>query len=471
MKQTVLLCVLVIFNVGCIYDYTVKPDYYLETAGTFSAEIPPAEAALPDTVDLKTCIGMVLAHNPGIERARSDSRMAEYGVDIARSYIIPKVKLEAVNTYSDNDVYAAYGWDEKTFFLAKLSAQYLIYDFGISRYMINQRYRDTDAARAGIRVMSDSLAFGAAQLFFTVKAMEEDISSMEESIRSLEAQVGNVDSMFREGMIPESQLLTLQVALENLRYGKTSLENARYKTLLKLKSMMEYPADRELKLEAGSDSLSSDSIPSEDILVETALRKRPEITAARAAIDSAGMGLKASRAKRWPLFLIGAELGYSDLEKIYGYGGVNTQVALTMSWDVFTGGEKEAGVAIEREKLRKARLSLREAETSVREEVRAAVSDIRTLSQQKRSLNLALESAQRNLQDIQLLYKNQKATSSDLVEAQSSLLTARSNMTKAQYSLLTAMYALEKSIGVSLGSLKPVTPETEPEPETEQPEE
>lgn len=447
-----------ILSTGCLYDYTVPPDYYRASLSTHAVAAAKLPEEFPAELDVDSCLRYVLARNPAIELAQADTRMAEAGVDIGLSYIIPKVKLEAANTWYDDNPYAGYGYNKGALFTASLSAQYLLYDFGISRYLLAQRYYDTDAARAGVKATSDGLVFGAAQLFFTVKAMEQDLAAMDESQRMLEAQVGDAQALVRAGRIPESQALTLQVALEDLKYNRIALDNTRYKALLSLKNMMNWPLGTQVSLKEPERGLPSAALPAGDELVRLAFLRRPEILAGQSAIRGAEQGLEATRAMRWPLFLVGADMTYSDLEmETLKNGGVNTGAMVTMSWDLYTGGESQANISIERAKLRKAQLYLKQTRDRVREEVLAARADVIELQKQGVSLDLAVVSAEKNLKDLQALYGQQKARASELVAAQASLLNARSQRSKARYALLTALYALEKGTAASLPELMALT--------------
>lgn len=439
---------------GCLYDYSVRPDYYRGSLSIFHADDTGKAFdpdVFPDEIDVSDCIRFVLENNPDIQGIIADAKMAEYNVDIGLSYVIPKVKLQASNTFLEESIYELYGYDRKSLFRTTLSAQYLLYDFGLTRFLLHQRYYDTDTARARIKVASDELAFRAVQLFYSIKAMEQDSEAIGQSIMSLEVQFRDSESLFSRGRIPERQVLTMKVVLEELKYKKTALENSRKKMLISLKKIMGAPLEKNIILSVDPDNDPIAEIPASGILIETALQNRSEILSAQAAIMSAECGVDAAEAMKWPLFFISMNATYSDLEKEVLDDGVNMEANVTMTWDLYSGGEREANINIEREKLRKACLALKKAQDQVKEDVLIALSDIQELDSQETSLHAALASAEKNLRDIQSLYRNRRATASELVEAQAFLLTTQSNLNKARYSCFTALYALEKSIGISLG--------------------
>jgi len=113
------------------------------------------------------------------------------------------------------------------------------------------------------------------------------------------------------------------------------------------------------------------------------------------------------------------------------------------------GGE----IRIEREKLRKARLQLKVIKDRIKEEIMIALSDIQKLKRQEEALNAAAQSAEQNVNEVKSLFSNQKATASEVVEAERQLLESLSNQNKAKYSFCRALYALEKSTATPLEKL------------------
>ncbi|MFH1707262.1 MAG: TolC family protein [Planctomycetota bacterium] len=448
---------------GCFYDYTVPSDAYLESLATYrAAAVPvPEPEAVPEEVDLATCVRLVVANNPAVADALADARLAALNVDVARSYFIPKVRLSAIDTwYLDDTSAKPAGYPGDTVLNGQLMAQYLVYDFGISRYLLGQRYRLTDAARAGARAAADGLAGAAAGLFYRILAMGEDLAAMDESLKTLAARVADAERLYAAGRLPQGQVLTLQVALENLRYNRTALAAGRDKGLLSLKTLMGVVAARPLRLAAGGEAPVPELLPDAEALVAVALECRADLAAARAAVEAARFGVDAADAMRWPLFLINAGMVYSDLDREFaGNGGVSSQVNLTMSWDIYTGGEKETTVRMAEEQVLKARLALRRATDQAREEILAALVDVATLRAQDASLDLAVTGAGRNLRDAEARFQAGQGTAADLINAQAALLAARGNRTRARFDLLAAYYALAQSTGGPLERFAPPAPE------------
>lgn len=457
------LC-LILTCAGCVYDYTLPPDYYKGSPAVFSAGDIPVEAGsapVPDTIGIEDCIRLVVRNNPDILSAVSDSTMAEESVNIAMSYLIPKITLEANQTYSRFDMteytdpYTSAAPDE--LMTARISTRYLLYDFGQARSLVSKRYADTDSARAQVRTVADRLVMTAVALFYSVKAMEEDIRVFEKSIESLTLRLGDAEKFKKQGLSTQSSVLTVSAALENLKYRKSVLENTSADTLVTLRRMMGIPLDSSMSL-ADADKRQ---VPHTELslhrCIDAALSLRPEIKAAQASAISAQHGIDAAQASRWPLFLVSADVSYTDLDWME-HDGYTVRGNVSMQWNMYDGNETAARIRIEREKLRKAQLRLRAARDMVTEEVMAALSDIRELKLQEKALKAAVRSAEQNVREIKSLFSNRKATASEVVDAEKQVIESRSNMNKVKYSFSKALYALEKSTGTSLENLLPPGP-------------
>jgi len=442
---------------GCVSDYTLPPDYFRESLSVFSTgPAAHADIPVPDTVDIHTCIRLVVKNSPEILSSVADSVIAEESVTSAMSYLVPKITLEANHTYSRFDMIeysnpdTGNAPDELT--TARLSTRYLLYDFGRARALVSQRYADTDAARARVRTVTDRMVISAVTLFYSVRAMEEDLLIITASIDSLAARLRDAENFFAQGIRSESSVLTVRAALEDLKYRKAALENMQFKTMIQLKRMMGIPLKAEISLAGERNARSFDIDLDLGICIDAAFSVRPEIKAARAVIVSARHGIDAAKAGRWPLFLISAEISYTDIEWML-HEGYTVRGNVSMQWDLFDAGETRSAVRIEREKLRKARLQLKRVSDTVMQEVMTALADIRELKRQQIALHTAIESARRNVEEMQSLFRNKKATAAEVVEAERQLLESRSNLNKAAYAFSRALYELERSTGTSVEGL------------------
>ena len=140
-------------------------------------------------------------------------------------------------------------------------------------------------------------------------------------------------------------------------------------------------------------------------------------------------------------FLISLEVANQDIfQEVEGlpHDGYSVRGSVSMSWNIYDGGEKRAEIDIKRKELRKSRIQLRDRKERVKEDVITVLNNIEELKRQLETLTTSVESSRRNLEELQALYDNDKATMTEVVDARTDLLMAESNMNKARYSLLTA---------------------------------
>lgn len=392
---------------------------------------------------------------PSLAAARAAVAASEAAVGQAASDRWPQVRAQANLTQFEEpmlvaplhgfDITAAPAFDE-TLIRGDIAASWTLYDGGARGARI--RGARADAAGAGYArgAVEQALIARVARVYLDVLASRGVLDAEDRRIGALEAERGRVQQLFDEGRAARVELLRVDAALADARAGRVA--TAAHLDL----------AERDLARLIGGrpDSVRADrlvpvglaepdSLEERGALVRRALAANPELEGARQNVAAAEAQRRVALAAWIPkIGLFGMYQGFSG-------GGddmvTEWQAGLSVSYPLFTGGERASSV----------RAAGARAERS-REELRLA--ELETAERVDRALNAALEARARfeavaqaaehqaEVVRIELLSLQAGAgTQTDYLRAEAELLRVRSVLVEAQHARIAARVELARVVG------------------------
>lgn len=188
----------------------------------------------------------------------------------------------------------------------------------------------------------------------------------------------------------------------------------------------------------------------EEEVIRIAEDASPSVRAARASTSAASAGVRVSRAQYMPSMGTSGSYNWNNSEANWDSGRTGWSASLSLSYPIFNGFSREAGMARSVNAERLARVQEEDARLAARVEVDNA---LRSLETAELAIALAEESivvAEEDLRVIQLRYELGVATILEVVNSQVALDEQLVNLVTARYDYAVARAQLEALLGRDL---------------------
>ena len=422
---------------------------------------PPAAVPLDQPLTARDVVRLVHERNPSLARARAAVEAALAGLDAAESSLLPRLAAEA--SYLHGDAPSAYlvrRIDSHTLPAGvdfndpgsvqsaeiALALRWNVWDGGRTRLAAWAADVDSQAAERGAAAAANVLAAAALAAYLDARAAGELLVADEASVKSVESQVAETRTKVDGGGAMRSDLLSLEVRLAEARERVIRTGVARRLALSALRSMLALPMDAELRI--ASDRIDGDPVPTTlPAAVAEAYEMRPDVAAARRAVESARMRLDAAERGDLPRLDLEARSWSDSGDPVTQFHDPNWTVALAISFDAFDGGANEAAV-------RRARAALRDMEEVDRRALLDLESDVETawlrLEEARARVGVASQAvaaSEESLGLVETQWKGGSVTVTRFLEAESARLNARTADVSARLALDRANVDLSRALG------------------------
>jgi outer membrane protein TolC len=291
-----------------------------------------------------------------------------------------------------------------------------------------------DVATLNTANATREILFAVAQAYFGAASLQEAIRASERLQEVNQARVKDTQARFEAGTVTRVALLRAQLDLARSEQDLLRARNSFASARLSLATLLQREADFELALppvpevpEAGQD------------LATQALEERPDVAAARRAVDLA----RVRKTDAWLAYApsVGLNAAYR-WSNAGGFTGQNSTWAITLGaqWVLWDGGLREANLREESARVVEASVLRKQAEVRVSEEVARARLEYENaranLAKAEEALSLARES--QRLTDIS--FKAGVATYLEVADANAALTGAEVGFVAER--LQTSMAAL-----------------------------
>ncbi len=274
----------------------------------------------------------------------------------------------------------------------------------------------------------------------------------DEAVEQLKAHLKDAESLFKQGMIPQNDLLRSKVALADAKQKRESARSNLDMAISSFNTLLSMDINEETDVE---DVLSVHPIsPDLNRLIDEAITHRPEIRSLRLALKNADYAIRLAKALYYPeVSLVGRYEQNGDNPTATNNeftNDHNASITLQLRWSIFEWGKKKAEA--DRAVHEKSSLTyrLRQAEDDIRLEVKDAFLNLNVARQNIKTAEESLSQAKENYRITDLQYKNQIATSTDVIDARTMLTQAETNYYSALYSYLISIAELERATGMEL---------------------
>jgi len=307
-----------------------------------------------------------------------------------------------------------------------------------------------DTAKIQKEIVIQDLVLNVKSAYFGILQAEKLEKVATQAVGQLEAHLRVSQAFYDEGIIAKNDLLETEVQMAEARLNfiratnRGEIARSLFNKLLRrelnkkvtIKDMLDYhPVGLTL-----------------DQCMERAELNRPEIKEVSLNIVSAEKGVELTKSSYYPTVnLIGNYQRKTDdilLDSNPGENADNLTMILKGEWIFWEWGKKRSDVAAARSKLTKSKYLLNEIKDNIQLEVKDAYLYLRDAEKSIQVANTAIVQAEENFRMNEERYKQQVATSTDVLDAQTLLTRARTNYFNALSEYNIAWARLEMAMGV-----------------------
>lgn len=307
-----------------------------------------------------------------------------------------------------------------------------------------------DIAEINEKLVRQEIIFNAKKSYFSLLKTQKLFDVAQNTVTQLKAHKEVSRNYYQVGMTPLNDFLQAEVELANaeqeLIVARNQMENAESD----FNNLMRKPLDTPVKIK---DILEYLSFKQElEYCLAEAEKNRLEIKVAQLEVEIAARETDLAKKDYYPsIDLQGSYFKNGTSWDVDGGEGISDpsgwNVLAKASWDFWEWGKTAYGIRERKSRLSQARLKKEEVLDNIRLQVKNAY--LRTKEAEKAILTVekAIEQAKENFRINQERYKEQIATSTDVLDAQTLLSRTTSNYYSALYEFKISKAALYKAMG------------------------
>jgi len=422
-----------------------------------------------DVLDLETAKRILLENNPSLMAAEERVRQAREQVRQARSSFFPWLEgrfsgsrtREPENSFRQTlaltrlfDPQASIR-NPEDYYVAGVAANWLLFD-GLAREFTFAVARlgekgSQEAYLDALRLLLSSVATS----FYSAQLARENMAIAEADLAFNQRQVEEARARRRVGTGSLSDQLSFEVQVNAARVGVISSERAYETSVAAMAALMgqpdaALPYGMELS-RLGAETSQEMVLPEIGPLLQEAMEQRTDVLQANYALKQAQKSVAVARAQFFPTIRLtasyeGERVDTADFES----DDFGDMVALSLSYNLFSGGYDLAGWKAAKARRDEAKRNLQNLRLIMASEIQEARAKLKAAQQELRLQRSNAELVQRNRDLVEKEYAAGQASLVRLNEAQRNLIQAQSRLALALVSLRLAWHDLKTSTAQTL---------------------
>jgi outer membrane protein, multidrug efflux system len=335
-----------------------------------------------------------------------------------------------------------------TAYQARLTASYELDLFGRVGAATNAARADAAASEATYKSVLLALQADVAQTYFRLRATDAELATLNKTVDLRTQSVKVNQSRFDNGDIGEfdlarsrTELATSKAEAIGLTRQRAQLENALAVLLGKPAAMFAAAVNP-----IGEAALLP-KIPAG--LPSSLLERRPDISAAQAALVASNARVGAAKSARFPALMLNGALGTDagSASNLFQWSSRSWLLGAVMSMPLLDGGRNKANVVRSEAVLEESVATYRQNVLLAFAEVEDNLAGLRILSGQAEQVEAAVVSARRSADLAQKLYQAGRSSYLDLLDAQRNLASVERGAVQLRGAQAVTTVALVRSIG------------------------
>ncbi|MEJ2222616.1 MAG: TolC family protein [Desulfobacterales bacterium] len=307
-----------------------------------------------------------------------------------------------------------------------------------------------DAAEFSEKVTRQDVILDAKNAFYSVLKAEKLLGVAKQRVTQIAAQKDVAENFYEVGMSPLNDLLEAQASLANARQDFIVAQNNLEIARSQFNIILRRPVNAPVKIEDILDY--SPFVYDFDYCMETAKENRLEITVADLEVEIAEKEVGLAKKSYLPsVNLRGNYTRTGDDYDVDGGEGITDaaswEIQAVAEWDFWEWGRTRFGVREKLHRLSQAQYRRLQIQDNIELEVKTSF--LRTKESEKNILTVekAIEQAKENFRINQERFKEQVATTTEVLDAQTLLSDTLTNYFNALYDFKISKATLFRSMG------------------------
>ncbi|MGA2612104.1 MAG: TolC family protein [Spirochaetia bacterium] len=326
----------------------------------------------------------------------------------------------------------------------------VIFQFGKRGVQVKLAENGLSAAQIGVEQIRMSLAFQAAQGFYTVLFLGDQVAALDSQMANLQEHLEATRVKAQTGTATRYDELSTEVRISTLQSQRIEAESQLTKQSIALKQLLGMPESVPLDMHEGFIS-QPDALQDQQTLLDLAMQRRPEIRQAVESERAAELSKRLSVVGGWPTISGHASIGYKNgilpdinTPALNWVAGVQVNVPIFEGFLIARQGEEAD------KRLLAARENTLTARRNVTTQVLQAMQDVEAGRQQVQSAQTQLDQAKEMLEVVKLQYDLGMLSNLEYLDAQAAMERAQLESLQAQYREVLSEYALKQATGAAI---------------------
>jgi outer membrane protein len=432
-------------------------------AGVQALAQSPAEPQGSLTVTLPQALERAKANNALLQAARADVKAKEGQFKQARSLYWPDLTFTENYSRTNNPVYV---------FMGKLTqANFTMMDFYIPSLnnpepLTNWQSRveltmplftsgkvsaANRATKMGVEAAQETSAFaessvakGVTQAFYGSLLAHQAVVTMEEAVKTAEAHQAQVEALYKQGLVLDSDLMRIKVFVADVRQQLAQRAADEQVARAYLAYAMGTGED---VVPQGAFDPAAEPLPSLAEAQNAALQSRGDLKAAALQAGQAGEGVKMARADYLPQVGLMASYEQDTQRWTPQAWGDNWMLGVQLRIPLFDGGNRAGQLQTAKAQEFQAQQALLDAQQKVRVEVKAAWLRAQAATERVAVTTESESAARENQRIVALRYQEGMAPVTDLLDADMAVTAAALTRSQAIHDELVERANLAWAMG------------------------
>jgi outer membrane protein TolC len=305
-------------------------------------------------------------------------------------------------------------------------------------------------AQINEKLVRQEIIFNAKRIYFSLLKAQKLFDIAKNTVTQLKAHKEVAHNYYQVGMTPLNDFLQADVELANAEQEFIAARNQMENAESDFNNLLRRPLDTPVKIK---DIIEYFSFQQDlEYCLAEAEKNRLEIKVAELKVEIAERETDLAQKNYYPdIDLQGSYFKNGTSWDVDGGEGISDpsgwNVLATASWDFWEWGKTAYGIRESKSRLSQARLKKDEILDTIRLQVKNAYLRTKEAEQAILTVEKAIEQAKENFRINQERYKEQIATSTDVLDAQTLLSRTTSNYYNALYEFKISKAALYKAMG------------------------
>ncbi|HVZ48607.1 MAG TPA: TolC family protein, partial [Gemmatimonadaceae bacterium] len=410
--------------------------------------VPASAAGRMDRLALTDVVDLALGNNPQTRVSWSQARSAAATYASARGRFVPTIDGSVtggpVRSVSQNPARVP---SDRTTMTAALQLNYILFDFGARGGAMAAAHEALFAADFTHNATVQNVALQAEVAYFNYQAARGLLEASDATVATATANLSAAERRHDVGLATIADVLQARTALAQARLGEQSAQGGVQAARATLAVACGIAANAPFDVAPDSGAVVTPALTANvDSIIESAVRNRPDVAAARALARQSAQQVRAARSAALPALTLGANRGqvYANSDVLEGQ---TYSVTFGLSVPLFSGLSRESDIAAAQENAAAAAARAEQARITAIAQVFASYYALQTAAQRVVTSADLLASAAQSEEVARGRYAEGVGSILDLLAAQNALADARAQRVQARWTWQAALAQLAHDAG------------------------